>query len=537
MNSAFRLLGVAIASSWLFSSVTVASEQLEGMQCGEVRFVHDLSKPSVFRIVNIDGTEIDNKFRLDAKENRLSVPVGERSFQIVEEPKMIYGKGGWGGASQIRDLYEDKEVDAYLFGQIKNHFLAVDIEPNKAYVFSLTLNKRNLKLDKIVDKSCQPQTTEKVSTNSYKSIDIDELSGIQRSKLYKLSKLLSRGQESGDRLGQFMPLSVLTYFGVVVDDEFDDGAIKILSVQPMSSAFKLGLRSGDKIIKFNRRTSTRLDLTPAQLLEFFISLVHYYDDMKIVIKRDGERKIVEGKFEPVLVPEAWFKSDEQKVAMSGQERLLDWHEQLFYSDFLRELHKEYGEELVDIDRLAILSTSHTVDKLGLQGSLTERGTMKLSFVDPYSVFASIGLKKGDEIASFDQNKRKPITLDSFTKYFKGLAKNQKFYLEIKSENGLEQKSAVYVPISYPTFEFVLDLASVRQAEQNILLAYEEVKKQRKHSKRRVSRWKSKNKKLLSNQTRFDSYLLRWHKDNVRPTNTNSNRPRTYRKATSSRNTK
>lgn len=536
MNSVYKLLGVSIAF-WLFSSVTVANEQHEELECGEVHFVHDLSKPSVFRIVNIDGTEIDNKFRLDARENRLSLPVGEHSLQIAEEPQMIYGTNSWGGASQIRDYYEDKEMDAYLFGQIKNHFLAVDIEPNKAYVFILTSDKKNLKLKKIVDKHCQIERTEKVPTNSYKSIDIDELSGIQRSKLYKLSKLLSRGKESADRLGQFMPLSVLTYFGVVIDGEFDDGAIKILSVQPMSAAFKLGLRSGDKIIKFNRRTSTRLDLTPAQLLEFFISLVHYYDDMKIVIERDGERKIVEGTFEPVLVPEAWFKSEEQKVAMSGQERLLDWHEQLFYSDFLRELLKEYGEELVDIDRLAIRSTSHTVDKLGLQGSLTKQGSMKLSFVDPYSVFASVGLKKGDEIASFGQNKRKPITIDSFTAYFKGLATNEEFYLEVESELGLEQKTGIYMPILYPTFEFVLDLSSVRKAEQNILLAYEEVKKLRKQSKRRVSRWKSKNKKILSNQTRYDSYLLRWHQDNIRPTNTNNNRPRTYRKATTSRNTK
>lgn len=524
MNSVFKLLTLA---SITLSCSFIASANVEE-QCGEIRLIHDLSKPSVFRVATVNGVEIENKFRLDVRENRLVLPVGEHSLQIAEEPQMIYSQGGWGGASQIKDYYESKTIDAYLFSQIKTHFAAIDVKANKAYVFSLTSDKNSLKLKKVVDKQCQISRSEEVQQVSTKQMNVEVLDEVHRNKLYQLSKLLGRGVASTDVSGKFLPLSVLTYFGVVVDDEFDDGAIKLLSVQPLSSAFKLGLRSGDKIIQFNRRTSKQFELNPAELLERFISYVHYYDDMTIIIKRDGNREIIKGKYEPILIPEVWMKSTRSNVALSNQKRLLDWHEQLFYSAFLRELVEKYQGELEQTDRLTISAKARKNSRLGLSGELTEQGHMKLSFVDPYSVFSSLNISAGDEIISYGKQKHTPITIKAFTRYFNSLSLNELFHIEVKTKNGIEQLSGNYKTIEYPAFELVLDIASVRNAEQNILLAYETFRKERKKSRYRFkSRWKSKSK-LRYEQKHFANSIY-WNRNNANSVEIRNNRPRSYPK--------
>jgi len=474
MNSVYKVVG-AVFTSILLSSSSLA-EETNTQECGEIRFVHDVSKPSVFRIVTINGYSIENKFRLDARENRLTVPVGEHSFYVAEEPQQLYATVPWGGASQIRNYYENNKQDASLFSQVKNHFLSANIEANKAYVFSLASDKKNLKLKKIVEKTCNKTKQEPVVGTNYLQLDPKQLSELQLSKLYNLSGIIERSKKDRGTSGAYFPLSFLTYFGVVVDDEYDGTAIKVLSVQPMSSAFKLGLRSGDKIIRFQKVAAKQKHLTPVQVLEQYIGRVQYYGELRFLVKRNGKKKDIRGKFEPTIVPEAWVKIDKEKIAISSEEQIFERHEQLFYGEFFRELIEEHAKDFENNDRLSIRLESNTVYKLGLRGGLQELGIMELSYVDPYSVFAKLGVKKGDQIVSFGKEKRKPITLVAFTEYFNTLRSDEDFYLEIVRDNVAKSIVAAYEPITYPAIELVVDLKSVRNAEETTLIAYKNYKK-------------------------------------------------------------
>lgn len=488
MNLVYKTIGAVLATA-VFASSALAGEA-NAQECGEVRFVHDISKPSVFRVATINGMTIENKFQLDARENRLVLPIGEHSLRIAEEPKKIYAMSEWGGASKIKNYYVGNKQDDYLFSQVKNHFLSAVIEANKAYVFSISSDKKSVKLKKIVEKECNADRKEYVENRRYAKLDAKELNDLQLSKLYKVSEMLAHSKKGMGITGRFLPLSLLTYFGIVVDDEYDGAGIRVLSAQPMSSAFKLGLRSGDKIIKFGRIPAKQRHLTPVQALEQYIRRIHYYGEMRFLVKRDGKKESIKGEYKPIIVPEAWLKLDKEVVSISSSEQSLDWHKQLYYSEFFRELVEEHAKELVEADRLSIVAKTHKSDKLGLKGGLTELGKMKLSAVDPYSVFARLGIKEGDEIVSFGKEKYQPITIVAFTNYFKTLKPNETFYLEIAREAGAETIVGEYEPITYPAIELVLDLKSIRNAEQTILLAHANYKKERRNKARGGSRLES-----------------------------------------------
>jgi len=506
MNSVSKVIGVIFAPVITVFCFNVWANP-NSKQCSELRLVHNAAQQTVYRVVSIDSKQVNNKFKLSARENRIILPDGEHSFHIVEEPKMLYKKTNrdfkdsmWGGPSYI------STDNASLFGQIKHHYVAANIEPNKAYVFNRTSDKKNLKLKKVMDKACEPSQMIALADKKYTSKSVEELTELQRSKLYKLSKLLGRIKKQGKSKSLFLPLSALAYFGVVVDEEYVDGAFKVLSVQPMSSAFELGLRSGDEIVRFNKRSSKKLEFKPVELLERFVNLLHYYDDIHLVINRDGKRKIIEGKYQPILIPEVWIKYEGENVAFSHDSWDLDWNEQLFYIEFLQELIESENKKLSKSDRLVIQSTARTVDKLGLKGKLTEQGRMELSFIDPYSVFAKLGMQIGDEIISYGKSKLGATNVPAFSKYFKKLSPNQIFYLEVKTELGIETLSGVFQPIVYPEIELVLDLKSIRNAKQNILLAYEGVKKSRKQSRKGFSQW-APQKKNRDKKPYDPDYLL------------------------------
>lgn len=488
MNLVYKAIGAVFASAVFASSVF--AEDVNTRECGEVRFVHDTSKPSVFRVATINGMSIDNKFILDAKENRLVLPVGEHSLRIAEEPKKLYGTSQWGGADQVKSFYVGNKLDAYLFSQIRNHFLSAEIEANKAYVFSVSSDKKDLKLKKIVDKICEIERQEAIEGTRYAQLDPNRLSDLELSNIYKLSEIVAHTREEGNSSGRFLPLSMLTYFGVVVDDEYDGASIKILSVHPMSSAFKLGLRSGDKIKRFAQVSAKQRHLTPVQSLEQYLSRIHYYGDIRILIERDGKKETIKGKYEPIIVPEAWLKQNDEPVTFTKISQPFNWHEQLFYSKLLRELVEGHTAGLDNIDRLSIKVDSYRTNKLGLKGELTDSGRMKLSWVDPLSVFSKLGIKEGDEIVSFGKEKNKPITLVAFTNYFKTLKLNEEIYLEIVKDNVGESIVGLYKPTVYPAIELVLDLTSIRNAEKTISLAYAEHKKERRNKIRGGSRLES-----------------------------------------------
>lgn len=501
MNLAYKS-SLLIGSIFLVTS-NVAIASVQPSSCGEIRLVHDKTNSSIMWADSINGVKVGDQATIAANEYRLRVSSGEHFINVKQ--KTTRNLRQHSSLSNHSIPSSDETRKAYASRFIQNHFLSIDIKPNKAYVFSLSADKKNLKLKKVVEKECDLTKSINLEEKKYTTVTLEDLSELHQEKLMKLTNLLATN-ESSSKTGRLLPLSLLTYFGVVVDDEYDDGAIQVLSVQPMSSAFKLGLRSGDKIIKFNRRTSNQFNLKPVELLEGLVNLLHYYDDMKLVIKRDGKRRIIEGKFLPILVPQAWIKRKGQEVTLTKVKQDLDWNEQLFYMEFLRELLERYENELADTERLAIRSKARHVNKLGLKGSFTNAGSMKLSYVDPFSSFFKHGIAIGEEIVSFGKDKKIPNNISSFTDYFSHLDSGSTFYVEIRNGKQTRIVTGEFEPIYYPEFEFVLDLSSVKTAEQNILLAYEELEKRRIIDGRHESRWKRKNSKPTRSQRSFESML-------------------------------
>lgn len=501
MNLAYKPSLLVGAMLLVTSNVAVANVQHSS--CGEIRLVHDKTTSSIMWVDNINGIKVNDQATIAAKEYRLRVSSGEHFVHIKQ--KTTRNSRHHSSLSNSDILAPADMQKAYASEFIQNHFLSVAIKPNKAYVFYLSADKKNLKLKKVVEKECDLTKSINLEEKKYTTITLKDLSELHQEKLIKLTNLLAT-KERASKTGRLLPLSLLTYFGVVVDDEYDDGAIQVLSVQPMSSAFKLGLRSGDKIIKFNRRTSRQFNLKPVELLEGLVNLLHYYDDMKLVIKRDGKRRIIEGKFLPILVPQAWVKTNNQEVTLTRVKQDFDWNEQLFYMEFLRELLERYENEFVDTERLVIRSEARNVDKLGLKGSFTNVGSMKLSYVDPYSSFFKYGIAIGEEIVSFGEDKKTPNNISSFTDYFSRLKSGSTFYVEVSNGEQTRIVKGEFEPIYYPEFDFILDLESVKTAEQNILLAYEELEQRRVNGGRQESRWKRKNNKPVRSQRSFESML-------------------------------
>ena len=298
---------VILASVGCMMSIANASE------CASVNFLPSKidGKKNVLEFVANDGMEVSqpNNFRqIVSGDKSYSLSAGEHTFLIRSWEKSAY-------ITKQRNLRKGKSTSQNIVPITK--VVHVNLAGNMQYDFG-SLDGQNISIinqkQKVVD-GCENNALD--STSEVKNISADNLPDDLKQRLYStLSKLPTIKNE----LNNIFPIKVSGYFGTVLDKEYTktNDSLLVNIVIPYSLAANLALRKGDQIVSLGDKKLTPTDLTPAKVLNEYLSSVEYGEKIEMSVSRNGEVIKLTHDYIPVVIPQVFFQTSNSKNNVINQ---------------------------------------------------------------------------------------------------------------------------------------------------------------------------------------------------------------------------
>lgn len=202
--------------------------------------------------------------------------------------------------------------------------------PQKSYDFTVQVAKDHHYQLAIVDSSVKAPV--KIVKQTVNHCDVDDLNTVHPAQFnettglsnnvqlpapleYRLRKLMSKiahyhSQTNGQQTSVNVLLGTqMNQFGAVLNNQNADDqlGVQVLAVSPLSQASKLGLTSGDTIISLGTLPLDNQTNISHQSVEQYINQLVYGDTIAVTIKRHGKNLSLNGTFQPVTIPSAFYQ--------------------------------------------------------------------------------------------------------------------------------------------------------------------------------------------------------------------------------------
>lgn len=461
----------------LFICLLLVSFQSYATECGKVRFSQNLKDKSLLRVIEVDNKKVVNKVNHLDDYSTHYLRTGNRVFHLVEESKELYSNKELAKLHRRKlpkfnsqRLMRIKKLKPYYDKQI-HHYLSFNVEKDKEYL--LTLNEQNkLMVHSSAEEICNAPTKIWGENKSVIEIGIEELPRELGLKLreYSIKKLIHPFHIGDEKQGQFNQVNLYNHFGLVLDNKYGrHGGLKILSSQPNSLAFNMGLRTNDEIVNVEGKDVIKSDIQPLKQFETLIKDINYYSVIDIQLLRDGSVESLSHKIKPIVIPTNWFGFENNDIISSTntlQSRNVE--DDLYYAAVMLPLSAYLGAQYTGIDQVKISAQLLPDPSLGISGEVLSRGGLIITKIEHQSPLRYSGLQAGDVLESVGKSFNETANTQNVKQYFSRLQPGEKYFLHVNRENKKMLLTGEYQARLLPAFTLNVDLESVELVKQKLI---------------------------------------------------------------------
>ena len=418
MSSIFKKLLVLFILNFMVSTANA-----ESIACALLSFNEldpGVDRPMRLALSKISSNLVDNKtisYRKTKDFSRL-ITKDRSSYksnrkQVMRQSKVFYVRPGFQTLDvmildhdQFNTLYPlsrvyqrsasitdtDKLLDAK---QTPRQFVSLIVEPNIRYVIGLENN--NVVIKDQIPTTCLAKENTSLYGNDNHLVQEDlpevlelQLSNVMEEVEYKLN------EEQKESVRVVYDISFYPYLGIAVDETYtNDNSIKVLTVQPLSTAYKMGLRSGDLITHLGKhKVRKERSISAREQFGRYFQKIRPYDTVEFIVRRNGKVLDIKNVYELAIVAANNFHFEKSKTNYAkAQEEPNSKYQQLIMS-----LSSYYLEKGLT-GNITLSRKKNRMKPLGL--SLIENDNAQLQIVDISngSEFAQAGMLENDILIS------------------------------------------------------------------------------------------------------------------------------------------
>lgn len=258
--------------------------------------------------------------------------------------------------------------------------------------------------------------------------------------VYALYVAMYEYQHSQNTIKQgYMPLSILDYFGGIVDSKYrNNNQLRVLAVTPFSLASDIGLKAGDYLTKLGNNKVSDSEVNGKLMLTNYISQQPFGAEISFEVIRNGKVIKLEGNYIPVIMPELKFglsKFDKNPLFFPAE---FDKQVAKRFQSALIELSLLYGKEATGLFNIELPAIEDP--KYGVSGDIVWDNNgfgFVVSNVSNNSPAAALGLRKRDIISKINSNTIKSHNMSELSLQFLKLENNKPYSILIV-RNGKKQ---------------------------------------------------------------------------------------------------
>jgi len=463
MNLVFNSKNLITA---FLTSGLLLSPMVNAIECGVVEVISNPDQDSRLRIIEVNDQFIWPKVAR-ARKTKIKLNAGQHVLHITEEPSKLpshKSRKRYTKTKEDRNANFANKLNGFI-KQLKHHSVAINVKADKYYTIVASTSKRRLVLDSIETKQCDGKVNHQATVTEVK-LSLADLSKATQKQFGALSEKAADmyPEELNGNKGQFMEFNTYNYFGLVSNSSYgDSGGIKVLSVQPQSSAFKIGLRKSDEILTVAGVEIIKGETPPSQQINTLVEKIKDFSDIAFKVIRDEKVMTIQGKKVPLLVPASWFTitDDENPVSFTSSLVNKDENQQSFqleYDALILALVGYVKENNINMDRIVIDAPKRRKTTYGLSGHVVDNKGLKVSEITPSSIFTNIGLKTGDIITQILGSEKALVSAEEFAAHFDQLANGQTFQLMIERNGKKETLAGRYKHQYYPAMTLNLNMS-------------------------------------------------------------------------------
>jgi len=439
----------------------------------------------------VDKLNQQNKFIYELIGNNMErVSIERRLSKRIKDTKNYYLQPGshtltfwkWDKSLLKKSILRN---DKRQKPQAKTHVVSVNVKPNKHYTIANvgTNDQPILSVSKMSNMQCDASTAAIFKAKDSKSVTKITLpSALQ----YRLDMLMEKAGTTSEYKNNLLPLEVVTAFGAVTQyPDKNKTELITLAVSPFSLASKLGLQTGDKIIKLGSNEIKDIESELNEPLADYLLSLSERNNIEIEVVRDNNKLTLNHPYRLTIIPETRYSFNSQSAL---EKNLIN------AAPINNVLSRKFKRLLMDIDNLPQLSTAEHLDaikivrqesydkKYGIVGEIkSSTSGFTIHQIKENSAAQAIGIKENDELIRINDTKIKGKSINEVAQVISHIELNKDYNLLVNRDGHQIKLSGIYSPLIIPAYELIIDRNSKLEVEK--LMPRLMKKRRKKHLKR------------------------------------------------------
>jgi len=247
--------------------------------------------------------------------------------------------------------------------------------------------------------------------------------------------------------------------------------LRVLAVTPYSPASKLGLLSGDQLVKLGKLPITELPETVSNPIDDYIEELAIGQRIKVEVLRAGIKTELSDVYYPTIVPEFSYNIHEHngvkvKNALVNSSKLNE-KLQLELSKIILEVHRlSQANNQGNQQELVLERMVNKDHKYGISGQMITNGNhsgFAIDAVKQNSAAADLGLQADDLITHFNNRQIKDSSVQQFSSMIAQLKPDEAYSMSIARNDKVQQISGYFTQATFPAYSLNIDSDSVKKA--------------------------------------------------------------------------
>ncbi|MCO4822741.1 MAG: PDZ domain-containing protein [Flavobacteriaceae bacterium] len=381
-------------------------------------------------------------YKLNQGEHTLIVRVWERDFYInLHDSRRFRSIKKRSNPTSFRLLNAYKENNYYnnhssgvkykrnqelLSEVIKEYPINVKISNNGVYRLNSTNIDGKIKFSLTLEQQPECSFQKNVNYRAEYHTVTEELPSALENRLNNLMYLLEKHyKKSGLPTSNIISAGFYQYFGAVLSKQkIKSDAYQVLSVQPFSLAYRMGLVSGDYITSFgDKRVNGEYEKANLVLMDYLRS-IEQNSDVKLTILRNEKQRLLTHAFVTPIIPQTSYEimptaysDDKAEIATASltQNIAMPIELSFVYDQLMLEIKQHFKNELIK-NNIEIIRPANKSKKYGLQGQIVKNNeidSLLVTYIDSGSSAEKMGLETDDIIQAINgrgiENSFKPFS--------------------------------------------------------------------------------------------------------------------------------